>query len=80
MTITLPPALDRLVKDKVNSGLYSNESEVVCAALRLEFTRDSLNEWVREEAAAGFAQIDAGECDELTREELLQRLAKRHAA
>ena len=80
MTITLPPALDRLVKDKVNSGLYANESDVVCAALRLEFARDSLNEWVREQAAAGFAQIDGGECDEVTREELLRCLAKRRAA
>jgi len=80
MTITLPPVLDRLVKEKVISGLYANESEVVSAALRHEFAQDAANQWVRQEAAAGFAQLDAGECEDITREELMARLAKRRAA
>ena len=80
MTITLPPALDRLVKDKVSSGLYATESEVVCAALRHEFTHDAVEQWVRQQAAAGFTQLDAGECEDVTREELVARLAQRSAA
>ena len=80
MTITLPTALDRLVRDKVASGLYADETEVVCEALRREFARDAVTEWVREEARAGFAQLDAGESEEITREEMLARLALRRAA
>ena len=80
MTITLPPALDRLVKDKVSSGLYANESDVVCDALRRELAQEAVTDWVRTQAEAGFAQIAAGECDDITRDELMNRLAKRRAA
>lgn len=37
------------------------------------------SEWVREQAAAGFAQFDTGEFESVTREELMSRLARRHA-
>lgn len=80
MTITLPPALDRLVKDKVSSGLYASESEVVCDALRREFAHEVVDEWIRKQAAAGFAQLDAAEFDDVTREDLMARLARRRAA
>ena len=53
MTITLPPALDRIVRDKVNAGLYASETELVCVALRREFARDAVHEWVRTQAAEG---------------------------
>ncbi|MDB6138821.1 MAG: type toxin-antitoxin system ParD family antitoxin [Verrucomicrobiaceae bacterium] len=80
MTISLSPALERLVHDKVASGLYANESEVVGEALRREFERDEVGEWVREQAAAGFAELDAGNSKEITRDELLAMLARRRAA
>jgi len=80
MTITLPPALERLVRDKVASGLYANETEVVCEALRHGFARDTVAGWVREQAGAGFAQLDATEFEDITREELMTRLAGRHVA
>ncbi len=80
MTITLPPALDRIVRDKVNAGLYASETELVCEALRREFARDVVQEWVRAQASEGFAQLDAGESVDLTREELMTRLAQRRAA
>ena len=80
MTITLPPALDRIVREKVNAGLYASETELVCEALRREFARDVVHEWVRAQAADGFAQLDAGEHEDLSREELMSRLAQRRAA
>ena len=79
MNITLPPALDRIVRDKVNAGLYASETELVCEALRHEFARDAAHEWVRTQAADGFAQLAAGECEEITREELMSRLALRRS-
>ena len=80
MNITLPPALDRIVRDKVNAGLYASESELVCEALRREFARDAVHEWVRAQAADGFPQLDAGESEDISREELMARLAQRRAA
>ena len=80
MTITLPPALDRIVRDKVNAGLYASETELVCEALRREFARDAVHEWVRVQAAEGFAQLDVGEFEELSREEMMGWLAQRRAA
>ena len=80
MTITLPPALDRIVRDKVNAGLYASETELVCEALRREFARDTVHEWVRVQAAEGFAQLEAGEFEDLSREEMMGRLAQRRAA
>jgi Arc/MetJ-type ribon-helix-helix transcriptional regulator len=77
MTITLPPAFERLVKEKVGSGLYANEAEVVCDALRHEFVQDEVYDWVRAQAAAGFEQFATGDFESLTREELLSRLAQR---
>jgi putative addiction module CopG family antidote len=79
MTITLPPALDRIVRDKVNSGLYASESDLVCEALRREFSREAMHDWVRAKAAEGFAQLDAGNAVEMTREEFMKRLADRRA-
>ncbi len=75
MTIQLPPALDRLVRDKVASGLYNSETEVVCEALRREFDRETVEEQLRTQVAAGFAQLDDGEFEELTREEFFSRFA-----
>jgi antitoxin ParD1/3/4 len=77
MTITLPPALERIVRDKLNAGLYASETELVCEALRREFARDAVHEWVRAKAADGFAQLGAGEFEDITREEFLNRLAQR---
>ena len=35
MNVSLPPALKKFVQQQVDSGLYKNANEVVCAALRL---------------------------------------------
>jgi Arc/MetJ-type ribon-helix-helix transcriptional regulator len=42
MNVTLPPQLSRFVEKKVKEGTYSNESEVVCDALRRLRERDRL--------------------------------------
>lgn len=79
MTIILPPALERLLREKVASRLYASETEVVGKALRHGLARDTVDTWIREQAAAGFAQLDAGEFHDIGREELMTRLAKRSA-
>ena len=79
MQINLTPELDRLVGDKVASGLYENPSEVVREALRLMFERGTALDWVRREARLGFEQLEAGDAHELTREEFLSHMRERHA-
>ena len=78
MQITLTPELDRLVEEKVASGLYESPSEVVREALRLLFEREPLLDWLRLEARRGFEQLDAGEAVDITREEFLAQIHERH--
>jgi len=51
MNVSLTPELEKLVNDKVRSGLYQTASEVVREALRLLKQRD--DETRREEQRAG---------------------------
>jgi antitoxin ParD1/3/4 len=44
MNINLTPQLEELVRQKVNSGLYTSASEVVREALRLMEEQDRLKE------------------------------------
>jgi antitoxin ParD1/3/4 len=76
--INLTPELDRLVEEKVASGLYENQSEVVREALRLLFEREPVLDWLRQEARRGFEQLDAEEFLDITREEFLAQMQERH--
>lgn len=65
MNVNLTPELEKLVQEKVSSGLYNNQSEVVREALRLLAEQDRLREAhlvkLREALAAGLEQADRGE-------------------
>jgi len=61
MHISLTPELEAAVKRKVDSGLYNNSSEVVREALRQSIERERENEWLKREAAIGYAQLEAGQ-------------------
>lgn len=78
MQVKLTPELDRLVEEKVASGLYESPSELVREALRLLFEREPVLDWLRQEARRGFELLDAGESVDLTREEFLARMHERH--
>ena len=79
MQINLTPELDRLVEEKMATGLYESPSEVVRDALRLLRERETALDWLRREAALGFAQLEAGEVIDLSREEFLSQMRQRHA-
>ena len=78
MQVKLTPELDRLVEEKVASGLYENPSEVVREALRLLFEREPMLDWLRQETRRGFEQLDAGKAVEIGREEFLTQMHERH--
>ncbi|HKH44360.1 MAG TPA: type II toxin-antitoxin system ParD family antitoxin [Thermoanaerobaculia bacterium] len=65
MDVTLTPEFERLIRDKVASGLYASESEVIREALRLLKDRDELKllavDELRREIQKGLDQLDRGE-------------------
>jgi antitoxin ParD1/3/4 len=65
MDVTLTPELENLIQDKVASGLYTSEGEVIREALRLLKDRDELKllavEDLRREIQKGLDQLDRGE-------------------
>jgi hypothetical protein len=66
---------DTLVPEEALPNLAAAGIEFSVEASPQTFVPDR----VREQAAAGFAQFDTGEFESLTREELMSRLARRHA-
>ncbi len=65
MNISLTPELERLVQEKVKSGLYLSASEVVREALRLLEEQDQFRALrlaeLRKEVAVGLEQLKRGE-------------------
>ena len=57
MNVSLTPELERLVNEKVESGLYQTASEVVREALRLLKERDLAREQLRVDVHSGFSQL-----------------------
>ncbi len=73
MQVSLTPKLEKLLRAKVESGLYENESEVVRDALRLMEAHDEVQglklERLRQALRRGEADIDAGRVTRLTGDE-----------
>lgn len=76
MHVSLTPELEKIIKKKVDSGLYNNASEVIREALRITLKVESENEWLKREAAIGFAQLDAGETVRITTKKQFLSLAR----
>lgn len=72
MHISLTPALKDYTREKVDSGLYNNASEVIREALRLMVDKDQKKELLKEAVTHGFQEIDDGDfADVSTRSEFL---------
>jgi antitoxin ParD1/3/4 len=63
MNVSLTPELERLVNDKVTTGMYQTASEVIREGLRLLKQRDEF-EAIRRDVRAGLEAIDHGEYEE----------------
>lgn len=64
MNISLTPELEKLVNDKVTTGMYQTASEVVREGLRLLRERDQRLEALRGDVRAGFEAAERGEFTE----------------
>lgn len=61
MSITLPLEMARLVREKVASGAYASESEVIRDGLRALQERDAAVErWLREDVAPTYDAVKNG--------------------
>jgi antitoxin ParD1/3/4 len=59
MNVSLTPALERLVQQKVESGLYNNASEVIREALRLMKESEDIRRAKLKRLKAALAQGEA---------------------
>jgi antitoxin ParD1/3/4 len=76
MNVSLNPELERLIHQKVESGLYNSASEVIREGLRLLIAQDELRDLQRQELRKkiqiGLDQAERGEL--LDGEEVIQEL------
>lgn len=76
MNVSLTPELEKLVTDKIESGMYQTASEVVLEALQLLQDRDRRKlSRLRRDIRAGFEQIEQGQYTEYD-ERTVKNLAK----
>ena len=83
MNVSLTPELERLVNEKVESGLYQTASEVVREALRLLKERDHAREQLRADVRVGFDQLSRGEgraYDKISGRKLAEQIKSRGRA
>jgi putative addiction module CopG family antidote len=76
MVINVPADLAERIRQKVASGGYHDESEVIRVALRLLDARDRAVRELRESVAEGLAALERGEGREWT-PELMDELDRR---
>lgn len=86
MNISLTPEIERKIEDRVATGLYTSNSELVREALRLFFSYDDIRQRelarLDEAISEGLAQLDRGQgipADEARRRSRA-RLTDRRAA
>ena len=82
MNVSLTPELERLVNEKVESGLYQTASEVVREALRLLKERDQGREQLRADVQAGLnlARGEGRPYDKASGRQLAERIKSRGRA
>ncbi|MDJ0765873.1 MAG: type II toxin-antitoxin system ParD family antitoxin [Myxococcota bacterium] len=84
MNVSLTPALEKIVQEKVSSGMYNSASEVIREALRMMVENDKLQlaklKALREEIDIGIREADQGlfeEYDADTAHQILDRIKSR---
>ncbi|NJN37997.1 MAG: type II toxin-antitoxin system ParD family antitoxin [Acaryochloridaceae cyanobacterium CSU_3_4] len=77
LSITLTPEMASFIRQKVNSGLYSSNSEIIREALRGMMNRDRHLEKLDAAIAQGVADAEAGRVQDIddVRAELRGRFA-----
>lgn len=80
LSITLPIDMADALRERVRSGEYASESEVVREGLRALFARDQAVEaWLRVEAAAAYDAVAADPSRAVSAQSVRARLAAEQA-
>ena len=79
LSITLPNEMADVLRQKVISGAYASESEVVRDGLRALFARDqALESWLREEVAITYDELVADPSLVISVNDVRTRLSEKH--
>ncbi|MFT3860998.1 ribbon-helix-helix domain-containing protein [Micropruina sp.] len=80
LSITLPTNMAEALKDRVASGAYASESEVVRDGLRALFAREeAVESWLRTEVVASYEELRADPSRAISAAEVRAHLAELHA-
>lgn len=80
LSITLPNQMADALRERVQSGQYASESEVIRDGLRALFAQEAAVEgWLRDEVAAAYDTAKADPASTMTADEIRQRLAARRS-
>lgn len=79
LSITLPNSMAEALKERVASGAYASESEVVRDGLRALFAReDAVEAWLRSEVVASYDELRADPSRAVGADEMRAKLARVH--
>jgi antitoxin ParD1/3/4 len=80
LSITLPNEMAEALRERVRSGEYASESEVIREGLRALFARDqAIEAWLRDEVAAAYDAVVADPARAVTAQRVRARLAAEQA-
>lgn len=80
LSVTLPTEMAQAVKEKVRSGEYASESEVIRDGLRALLARDrAVDTWLLQQVGPAYDALQAEPSRAVTAEGIRARLAARHA-
>jgi len=80
LSITLPIDMAEALKERVTSGAYASESEVVRDGLRALFAReDAIEKWLRTEVVAAYDELQADSSQAISADEMRTHLASHHS-
>lgn len=75
LSVTLPHEMARMLKDKVASGEYATESEVIREGLRaLQAQEQAVERWLRDEVARSVDEVSASPNSVIPVEDVLARI------
>lgn len=75
LSITLPNSMAEALRQRVDSGEYASESEVIRDGLRALFARDAaVEQWLRTEVVEAYDELRANPDQAITSAELKKQL------
>ena len=80
LSITLPNDMADALKERVASGAYASESEVIRDGLRALFAREeAIEKWLKSEVVAAYDELRADPSQAISSSDMRAHLAELHA-